>query len=242
MDLWISFFRDLSAFIGRIAEEEQEATANAAESVVSRISNYLRVLSAILTSIQADVDLQGIFATIIDLQKDLEEIQGRWMCIEAGVQVAQVPIHTARRVLPESGRGRPRVVIEQDKIEFLRELGFNWTQIASMFGVCRRTLYAVRVEYGIISTGGFTHISDDELRHHVQSLKQDMPEVGYNMMRGILRSQGIHVSTSRIQQCISEIDPICTALRWAAPTSRRRYTVPYPNFIWHIDGNHKLVR
>ena len=200
------------------------------------------MLNAILTTIQSDVDLQGIFATIIDLQKDLKEIQGRWMCIEAGVQLAQVPIYTARRVLPESGRGRPRVVIEQDKIEFLRELGFNWTQIASIFGVCRRTLYTVRVEYGIISTGGFTHISDDELQHHVQSLKREMPEVGYNMMRGILRSRGIHVSTSRIQQCISEIDPIYTALRWAAPTSRRRYTVPYPNFIWHIDGNHKIVR
>ena len=84
MDLWRSFFLDLSAFIDRIAEEEHEATANAAESVVSRmISNYVRVLNAILTTIQSDVDLQGIFATIIDLQKDLEEIQGRWMCIEA---------------------------------------------------------------------------------------------------------------------------------------------------------------
>ena len=242
MDAWRTFFRDLSAFIDGIAEGEHRATANVAESVVSRISNYQRVLGAILTTIQSDADLQGIHATIIDLQKDLEEIKDRWMCIESGVQMAQMHSDTARRVLPESGRGRPRVVIEQDKIEFLRELGFNWTQIASMFGVCRRTLYAIRDEYGILSAGRFTQISDDALRHQVQILKQEMPEIGYNMMRGILRSWGIHVSTSRIQQCISEIDPINTALRWAAPTSRRHYAVPYPNFIWHIDGNHKLVR
>ena len=125
MDAWRSFFQDLSAFIDRIAEGEHGATANVAESVVSSISNYQRVLGAILTNVQSDADLQGIYATIIDLQKDLEEIKDRWMCIEAGVQMAQIPIDTARRVLPESGRGRPRVVIEQDKIEFLRELGFN---------------------------------------------------------------------------------------------------------------------
>ena len=38
------------------------------------------------------------------------------MCIEAGVQMVQVPIYTAREVLPESLRGQPLVVIEQDKI------------------------------------------------------------------------------------------------------------------------------
>lgn len=193
MDAWRSFFGDLSAFIDRIAVEEHGATANVAESVVSRINSYQRVLGAILTTVQSDVDLQDIYSTISDLQTDVEEIKGRWMCIETGVQMDQMPIDIARHVLPESGRGRPRVVIEQDKIEFLRELGFNWTRIASMFGVCRRTLYSVRIEYGIVSTGGFTQISDDALRHQVQILKQEMPEIAYNMMRGILRSRGIHV-------------------------------------------------
>ena len=88
----------------------------------------------------------------------------------------------------------------------------------------------------------FTSVSDQELHDLVVSVKRDMPEIGYNMMRGILRSRGIHVPIPRIQQCISNVDPINTAMRWAAPTSRRRYGVPYPNYIWHIDGNHKLVR
>ena len=71
MDAWGSF-RDLSAFINCIAEGEHRATASVAESVVSRISNYQCVLGAILTTIQSDADLQGIHATIIDLQKDLD--------------------------------------------------------------------------------------------------------------------------------------------------------------------------
>ena len=45
-----------------------------------------------------------------------------------------------------------------------------------------------------------------------------------------------------IQQCIREVDPINTAMRWAVPTYRRQYQVPHPNYIWHLDGNHKLIR
>ena len=44
----------------------------------------------------------------------------------------------------------------------------------------------------------FTPISDQELRGHIQTIKQDMPEIGYNIMRGVLRSRGIHVSIPRI--------------------------------------------
>ena len=40
---------------------------------------------ATLIIVQSDVDLQGVYATIIYLQKDLEYTTGRWVCIEAGV-------------------------------------------------------------------------------------------------------------------------------------------------------------
>ena len=46
---------------------------------------------------------------------------------------------------------------------------------------------------------GFTQISDQDLAEHVRCIKQDMPEIVYNMMRGMLCSRGIHVSTPHIQ-------------------------------------------
>ena len=83
----------------------------------------------------------------------------------------------------DSGRGSPKVSIDQEKIEFLRELRFSWTQIAALFGVCRRTLYTVRSEYRMIGDHhSFTLISDQELPDVVGSIKQDMPDIGYNMM------------------------------------------------------------
>ncbi len=88
----------------------------------------------------------------------------------------------------------------------------------------------------------FTHISDCDLDRQVSSIKQLMPEAGKNMVKGALQGRGIHVSFSRVQDSMSGVDPVATALRWATPISRRTYSVSGPNALWHIDGNHKLVR
>ena len=46
-----------------------------------------------------------------------------------------------------------------------------------------------------------------------------MPEIGYNMLKGVLRSQGINVPIVRIQQCIREVDSINISLRWAVKSN-----------------------
>ena len=47
---------------------------------------------------------------------------------------------------------------------------------------------------------------------------------------------------SRVRQCLCEEDPLGTALRWNETIYRRKYSVPAPNSLWHIDGNHKLIK
>ena len=142
-----------------------------------------------------DRELLDTLSTVCGLLKDLEEINARWICIESGVSTnASICPYRVHRRKADSGPGRSKVVIEQEKIEFLRELRFSWTQIAALFGVSRRTLYTVRSEYGMVGDEyRFTSVSDQELHDLVVSVKRDMPEIGYNMMRGILRSRGIHV-------------------------------------------------
>lgn len=41
---------------------------------------------------------------------------------------------------------------------------------------------------------------------------------------------------------LQQIDPVSTAQRWNPTIYRRKYYVPHPNALWHIDGNHKLIR
>lgn len=243
---WNAFFGDLSSFIVNAGTRVSHGDTSMAEYILQRIINYLHVLHGIKYKLEqgsgGDQDLMDILNTVSSLMKDVEEIYSHWVHIEAGIGES-ISSYKAPRVKNSIGKGRPSVMIEKEKIEFLRELRFSWTKIAELFGVCRRTLYTIRSEYDMVGSDSvFTQISDQELCEQARAIKQDMPEIGYNMMRGVLRSRGIHVSIPRIQQCVSTIDPINTALRWAAPTSRRSYNVPYPNFIWHLDGNHKLIR
>ena len=59
-------------------------------------------------------------------------------------------------------------------------------------------------------------------------VKEVMPDAGQSMIRGTLRARGIHVSTPRLRECISAVDPVNTALRWASPIHRRTYAVAAP--------------
>ena len=38
------------------------------------------------------------------------------------------------------------------------------------------------------------------------------------------------------------MDPANAALRWGIVVSRRQYSVPRPNSLWHLDGYHFLIR
>ena len=181
---------------------------------------------------------------IEDLVESLKIIQDRWRDIEAGI-VLSSPGRNLRVEREYTGRrGRPKYIVKEEQLVFLRELRFTWSTIALMFGVSRRTMYNIRCNLGLVSTEftGFSDIPDDHLKAIILDIQLGMPEIGQSMLRGILSSRGIVVSTVRIRECLAEVDPINSSLRWASPIKRRVYSVPYPNALWHLDGNHKLIR
>ena len=45
----------------------------------------------------------------------------------------------------------------------------------------------------------------------------------------------------RVRSMMRRIDPVGTILRLNHAIYRRTYSVPHPNGLWHIDGNHKLI-
>ena len=36
---------------------------------------------------------------------------------------------------------------------------------------------------------------------------------------------------------LARVDPPNTALKWGIVVSRRQYSVPWPNSLWHLDGH-----
>ena len=65
---------------------------------------------------------------------------------------------------------------------------------------------------------------------------------GRTYLAGYLKSVGLRVQRRRIRECLARVDPANTALRWRIVVSRRQYSVPWPNSLWHLDGHHSLIR
>jgi len=62
------------------------------------------------------------------------------------------------------------------------------------------------------------------------------------MLAGALKSKNIIVLRNRLRESIQRIDAFGTIIRLTNTISRRKYQVAGPNALWHIDGNHKLIR
>ena len=50
------------------------------------------------------------------------------------------------------------------------------------------------------------------------------------------------VQRYRVRESLERVDPGGAAVRAVQSIQRRTYTVAGPNSLWHIDGNHKLIR
>ena len=206
---------------------------------------FLRVVNAIQDTIDHDSTIastlnSSLLYTIRDLGCCLQQIK---TVLSSSLPNDQYSVTVT--AVPTGQRGQPKVSLSIDYVIGLRELGFSWTKVASILGISRRTLYSHRLEMGLTGDGdpfAMSEITDHDLDQRVQDIKSQMPYIGIRMVHGTLRSRGVRVPQYRVRDCLHRIDPINTALRWACPISRRTYCVPGPNFLWHIDGNHKLIR
>ncbi|CAL8378800.1 unnamed protein product [Boreogadus saida] len=71
-----------------------------------------------------------------------------------------------------------------------------------------------------------------------------MPTTGYRMVKGRLRSLGIHIQWRRVAASLHRVDSlgILSRLSGLGCIMRRTYSVRAPLSLWHVDTNHKLIR
>ena len=140
-------------------------------------------------------------------------------------------------------QGRPKVDIGREQLESLQELGFTWTAIAKMFVVSVHTLLRRRKEYGMpVGQDCYSRISDDILDDAISKILQGHPHLGELMLTGALKSNGIIIQRQRLRDTVMRVDPVARLMRRRCTVQRRTYSVTGANALWHIDGNHKLIR
>ena len=109
--------------------------------------------------------------------------------------------------------GRPRVSLDIEDVELLRQLRFTWTRISEILGVSHSTLYRRLEEEGISQETFFTEISDNELDRMMLEIKVNHPNDGKVIMMGHLTSHGIYVPQAWLRASIHRVDHDNTAAR-----------------------------
>lgn len=139
--------------------------------------------------------------------------------------------------------GRPAYHISKEVSVELRGFNFSWCKISDMFGVSKWTVMRRVLEYRLSDLQEFSNISDDRIDNVIKDfISRHGSTTGEPFMSGYFHSLGLHVQRNRIRAAINRVDPRNIALRWGALVLRRKYYVPWPNSLWHVDGHHALIR
>jgi len=145
-------------------------------------------------------------------------------------------------VLYTGRSGRPRFDITEVQLKYLLDNHFTVPRIASIIGVSSRTIERRLSQFGLSVRSRYSNLTDAELKQIMSDIKEDHPQCGNLQMKGFLLSKGIRVQQQRIRETLRAVDPEGSILRRLNAINRRKYRVPAPRSLWHIDGNHKLIK
>ncbi len=138
--------------------------------------------------------------------------------------------------------GRPPFLISKEQLQYLVENQFSVPQISTMLGVSSRTIERRMNSFGISMRDTYADLTNSELQTLVAGIQSEHPMCGNRHMRGHLIARGFRVQQYRIREVQRAVDPEGSAMRKLHTINRRSYSVPGPRSLWHIDGNHKLIR
>jgi AraC-like DNA-binding protein len=139
-------------------------------------------------------------------------------------------------------KGRPRFVISMEQLQYFIDNGFTATDMSTMLGVSKSTLQRRLREFNLSAAPRYADLSNNDLDNLVSEVQTEFPNAGYRRIDGQLRQRGILVQQHRLRESVQRTDPDGVALRWFDAIKRRTYSVAGPLCLWHIDGNHKLIR
>ena len=130
--------------------------------------------------------------------------------------------------------GRPSYIIPKEWLAQSLEYGFTQIDIENVLKVSRKTVsrrinkFQLRSEYP-----RYSEIADEQLYAIVSGIISQFPNAGIRSMKGHLLARNIRVTWDRVRNSLWAVDPVIR---------RRVYSVPGTLALWHIDGNHKLIR
>ena len=176
------------------------------------------------------------------LDDAIEHYVTQAMCYLQRVEELQTEDSFTVDILQSGQRGRPCFDISHEQLNYFLHYQFSIADIAKALGVSQSTISRRMRTYGLSQRQYSPPLSDEELDSKVREVLQEFPNAGYRRVISQLVVAGLRPPQMRVRQAMQRIDPQGVAVRWLRLTPRRQYRVSGPLALWHIDGNHKLIR
>ncbi|XP_078327069.1 uncharacterized protein LOC144617440 isoform X3 [Crassostrea virginica] len=145
-----------------------------------------------------------------------------------------------------TGRGRPSFEISEEILEFFLDNSFKISEMADMLCVSPSTVKRRLKEFNLNVHNTYSTISEPDLHKLVDSVVKEFPEAGTKSIHSILVTKGHRLQRQRVRDAVRKVDPEGILFRRLFLSvhriQRRTYNVRAPRALWHIDGNHKLIR
>jgi transposase InsO family protein len=179
---------------------------------------------------------EQLLDTLIDsynilLEDDFQHLPGNSTCRPTTVNSGSV--------------GRPALDIPKETLKMFLNYGFSLIKISEMLGVSRKTISRRIRHFGLLEeVPRYTNISNVDLDVIVSEIYHEFPNCGIRRMKGFLIARGIRIQWERVRSSLWRVDPEGVLLRTMQLNlvKRRHYSVPGPLSLWHLDGNHKIIR
>jgi len=239
LENWTRLFSGLQSFLEG-AQSSQYPTYHYCEYVLDRTEMFITSISQLVThfnSSHANDVVQQYVGHLNELLHHLRIILTIWNENISQVQGLRSHDHPFSYMVPSSSgaTGRPKYVISREQLLYLRSMRFTWVEISQLIGVSTSTVYRRRMELGIdIDASVGRSLNDSDLLEIVRNMRLNQPALGQTMLWAHLKADGYHVTRARVRNAIRTTDPLATVLNWSEMTSRRPYSVPSPNSLWHL--------
>lgn len=150
-----------------------------------------------------------------------------------------------RSTLSAAGKPSYLLNINTNLLQELYANGFTDQEMAEHLSCSRQTVIRRRRALGLLDKRAAKHVhAEEEVRRQVALYLagRDSLTTGQRNVQGWLEANNINTTRDQVRKLMRELDPDGTRLRASVMRKRRVYKVPFPNSLWHIDGQHKLIR
>ena len=153
----VNFFDEIHRLVEEAERQHGVANTGYTEYIIERFEYAISVCSDLCVHLRGSPELEDYLLSTEELVGALEDILRRWKdyenTLESGTALRPATAH--RLSVTSVGPGRPRFEIAKEQLNYLSSLGFSWSEVSSLLGVSRMTIY--RCAYACFFYPGFTY-------------------------------------------------------------------------------------